>query len=256
MADEGENRGATASAGGAASVRLPPFWPNSPAAWFRSAEAQFMIKRVTSAIEKYYLVLGALGEAQVDLINNLMDEEPTEESYQKMKEALVASHTLTPFQMVDRIVNMEPLNGRKPTELLAAMLRFRPKEDYHFFAYHFLQRMPREVRVLLARDCSKDIRALAEKADELMALHLPQQHDVTAVAAVDTEQPAGSAGDDDFAAAVQKGGGRKQQPKKKWQKKKKDKQQEEFQSPLCSYHVRYGDKAHRCVEPCVWPSEN
>jgi hypothetical protein len=81
MADEGENRGAAASAGGAASVRLPPFWPNSPAAWFRSAEAQFVIKRVTSAIEKYYLVLGALGEAQVDLINNVMDEEPTVESY-------------------------------------------------------------------------------------------------------------------------------------------------------------------------------
>jgi hypothetical protein len=212
---------------------------------------------VTSAIERYryYLVLGALGEAQVDLINNIMDEEPTDESYQKMKEALVASHTLTPFQMVDRIVNMEPLGGRKPTELLAAMLRFWPKEDHHFFVYHFLQRMPREVRVLLARDCSKDIRALAEKADELMSLHLPQECDVTAVAAVDSEQSA-AAGDEDFAVAVQKGGGRRQQPKKKWQKKHKDKQQEEFKSPLCSYHVRYGDKAHRCVELCVWASEN
>jgi hypothetical protein len=254
MADESKQRRTGAPPGGAASVRLPPFWPNSPAAWFRSAEAQFVIKRVTSAIEKYYLVLGALGEAQVDLINNIMDEEPNDEPYQKMKEALVASHTLTPFQMVDQIVNMEPLGGRKPTELLAAMLRFRPKEDHHFFAYHFLQRMPREVRVLLARDCSKDIRALAEKADELMSLHLPQQHDVTAVAAVDTEQST-AAGDEDFAAAVQKGGN-KRQPKNKWQKKNREKQQEEFKSPLCSYHVRYGDKAHRCVEPCVWISEN
>jgi hypothetical protein len=93
------------------------------------------------------LVLGALGEAQVDLINNIIDEEPTDETYQKMKEALVASHTLTPFQMVDRIVNMEPSGGRKPTELRASMLRFRPKEDHHFVAYHFLQRMPREVRI-------------------------------------------------------------------------------------------------------------
>jgi hypothetical protein len=172
----------------------------------------------------------------VDLINNIMDKEPTDESYQKMKEALVASHTLTPFQMVDRIVNMEPLSGRKPTELLVAMLWFRSKEDHHFFAYHFLQRMPREVRVLLARDCSKDIHALAKKVDVLMSLHLPKQHDVTAVTAVDTEQSA-AAGDEDFAAAIQKGGGRKQ-PKKKWQKKSREKQQEEFKSPLCSYSVR------------------
>jgi hypothetical protein len=84
-----------------------------------------------------------------------------------------------------------------------------------------------------------------------MSLHLSQQHDVTAVAAVDMEQSAAAAGNKDFAAAVQKGGGRKQQLKNKGQKKHKDKQQEEF-----SYHVRYGDKAHRCVELCVWPSEN
>jgi hypothetical protein len=100
MADTEEQHGARPT-NGAASVKLPPFWPNSPAAWFRSGEAQFVIKRVSSAIDKYYLVLGALGEAQVDLINNIMDKESNNESnnesYKKMKKALVAFHTLIPL---------------------------------------------------------------------------------------------------------------------------------------------------------------
>jgi hypothetical protein len=230
------------------SVTLPTFWPNNPAAWFRSVEAQFVVKGVTEAADRYYLVLASLGEAQVERVHNVLDEEPGDNAYQKIKDALLSTHTLTPFQMVDKIVNMEPLGSRKPTELLAAMSRFRPKEDHHFFAYHFLQRLPREIRVLLARDCCKDLQAVAEKADALMALHLPQSHDITAVAPVTDEAVPGS--EEELAAAIQKGG----KKKKKWIKKKR--QQEEIKSPLCHFHIKFGDKAHRCEEPCAWPAEN
>jgi hypothetical protein len=185
MADEGNNQ---SSQRALSSVKLPPFWPSNPAAWFRSVEAQFVIKGVTAAADKYYLVLAALGESQVERIHNVLDEEP---------------------------------------ELLAAMAKYRPKEDHHFFSYFFLQRLPREIRVLLARDCSKDIQALAEKADELMALHIPQQHNITAVAPVADEAVLGD--EQEVTAAVQKGG---RQRKKKWGKKQQRKEKEDFKSPL------------------------
>jgi hypothetical protein len=154
--------------------------------------------------------------------------------------------------MIDRIVNMEALGGRKPSELLAAMNKLRPKEDHHFFAYHFLQRMPWEVRVLLSQDCCKDMQALAEKADVLMALHLPQQHDVTAVALVTAEAAQLPGEEDEIAVAIQKG----QKKKKKQFKKFGKKLQEELKLPLGYFHIRYGDKAHHCEEPCAWPVEN
>jgi hypothetical protein len=202
-----------------------------------------VVKNVTEAADKYYLVLASLGEAQVERVHNVLDEEPGENAYQKLKDALLATHTLTPFQMVDKIVNMEPLGARKPTELLAAMTKFRPKDTYHF-----LQRLPREIRVLLARDCCRDLQALAEKADALMALHLPQGHEVTAVAPVTDDAVPGS--EEELAAAIQKGG----KKKKKWARKKK--QQDEIKSPLCHFHIKYGNKAFRCEEPCAWPAEN
>jgi hypothetical protein len=244
---------------GAASVKLPTFWAATPAGWFRSVEAQFAVKGITSGVEKYFLVLASLSETQVDKVMAVTEEEPTEESYDRLKAALVASHTLTPFQQVDRLVNMEGLGGRKPSELLAAMDKFKPRDPNSFYAYHFLQRMPREVRIMLAHDDLQDMRALAEKADQLMALHQPQSHD--AVAAVQATEPQGElAADSDGVAAVSSKGGKRRKNKKQRGGKQGGKQRDSSpsqsiveQSPLCWAHIRYGDKAYSCTKPCAWP---
>jgi hypothetical protein len=47
-----------------------------------------------------------------------------------------------------------------------------------------------------------------------------------------------------------------QQRGKKWKKKnfsKRGKQQQQKSTPICTFHLRYGEKARRCEEPCSWP---
>ncbi len=68
---------------------------------------------------------------------------------------------------------MPPLGSRKPSEMMAAMLETCPRgeEKMNLFACIFLQRLPREIRVLLARVDHKDPKELAKQADELWALH-------------------------------------------------------------------------------------
>jgi hypothetical protein len=192
MADNNAANAAADSSSGIASIKLPPFWQANPANWFSAADAQFVIHNVTQPIDKYYLVLAALNEQQFKLISHIMDDEPSDVSYNKLKEVLLANNTLTPYQLVDRLVNMELLGGRKASELLVAMQKYRPPKDEHFFAYHFLQRLPREIRVLLAHEEQSEMRKLAEKAD---ALHQPQVHDV-AMAAVAAGPPPATAKED------------------------------------------------------------
>jgi hypothetical protein len=221
---------------GLASVKLQSFWPNSPAAWFNNVEAQFIVRDITDPVDKYYLVAASLNEQQSDMVNHILESEVTADSYERLHNALVASHSLTNFQKVDRLVTMEPLGGRKPSELMAAMERLRPPSDGHFFVYHFLQRLPRK---------------LAEKADQLMALHQPHVHDVAAVSAAASTEPADCSESTVTEAAAGRAGQRQQQ-KKKWKKQKPKRGSspaEGWQSPLCYCHVRYGDKAHRCEEP-------
>jgi hypothetical protein len=162
---------------------------------------------------------------------------------------------MTPFQQVDQLMAMEPLNGRQPSEMMSAMLKLRPPKDEYFFTWAFLQRLPREVRILLAHEEHLDLKKLAEKADALMALHKPQHHDVAAVSA---GPPEVAAEKDTVAAATGKSkfnkGGKKNA--KKGGKARRRRSPSPFdihQSPLCYYHVRFGDKAHKCIEPCAWP---
>jgi hypothetical protein len=93
-------------------VKLPPFWPSNPAAWFRSAEAQFVVKGVTSAADKYYLVLAALGENQVERIHNVLDEEPGEAGYKKIKDALLSTTLrVMSVQLEGRMVKVDVSSG-------------------------------------------------------------------------------------------------------------------------------------------------
>jgi hypothetical protein len=92
-------------------VKLPPFWHRSPASWFWTVEALFMLKGVTDNVKRYYQVVAALTEELADMVGSVVDEEPTQESYARIKAALVATNTLTPYQMVDKLMAMEPLGA-------------------------------------------------------------------------------------------------------------------------------------------------
>jgi hypothetical protein len=243
---------AAAAAGapsGAHNLRLPRFWANSPAAWFRTAEAQFALRRVSDPLEKYYLVLDALSEANIDLVRHIVEDEADATSFDRIREGLVAAHILTDYQRIDRLVALEPLNGRKPSELLADMNKLKPADEKQFFAYFFLNRLPREVRILLSQDPVSDMRALAAKADALMALHVPHQHEVAAIAPQEPD-------DGTVAAAAAKNSSRKAvaQKKKKYRRQRSQSPAEERRSPLCWLHIRFGDKARRCEQPCAWPA--
>jgi hypothetical protein len=127
--------------------------------------------------------MAALTEAQTEIVSGVADPNPTEETYERVKAAFISARAMTPFQQVDQLMAMEPLNGRRPSEMMSAMLKVRPPKDEYFFAWAFLQWLPREVRILLAHEEHLDLKKLAEKADALMALHKPQHHDVAAVSA-------------------------------------------------------------------------
>jgi hypothetical protein len=156
--------------------------------------------------------------------------------------------------MVDKLVNLEALGGRKPSQLMAAMQKLRPPKDKNFFIYHFLQRLPKEVRILLAHDDFSDPRKLAEKADGLMAIHQPHAPDVTAVAAAAADLAI--AKQDTVAAATSRAAVRSKNSRQKNKSKggSRSRSPADYpQSTLCFYPIRFGDKAHKCVEPCAWP---
>jgi hypothetical protein len=113
--------------------------------------------------------------------------------------------------------------------MLIEMEKLKPADDKQYFVYMFLQRLPREVRVLLSKEPIDNMHQLAEKADAYMALHQPQSHDLAAPVAATAPEC-----EEESVAAV-KGGGKKggQSKYKKKQKQRNPLPLDERRSPLC-----------------------
>ncbi len=246
------------------SVKLPPFWPDAPLAWFAAVEAQFRLRGVAREVDRFCLVAAALDKDTVRQVVHLVAEPDPVAPYTRLKDALLASHVLTDFQRVELLLALGPLGDRKPSQLLAEMLELCPRDEHgsKLFAALFLQRMPREIRVLLAHDDHTDLRALAVKADQLLVFHKLQLHESSPVASATCQEDA------DTVAALRFGGksgkqnggkqhgGKKQKPPLPPNRKKDgpppplDLAQQS--SGLCFYHWNFGENARNCRSPCSW----
>jgi hypothetical protein len=258
MADNPDQQQAAnpAAAAAASGLRLPQFWTDAPNSWFSMAEAQFHLRGVVNNADKYCHLLAALPREAFRMVAHIVErdqeaEAAEEDLYAQLKAALVSSHVQSNYRRIELLSTVEPLGGRRLSELLASMLELCPsrEEASPFFCYLFLQRLPREIRVLLADEDAANMRAVAEKADRLMVLHKPQSHEV-GVAAV------ASLSDEEEAVAAVAGGNRRCAAHKKKKAKKGGSSSNNSggdKQGLCYFHNKFGERAHRCEEPCSWP---
>ena len=105
----------------AANLKLPAFWADAPMAWFAAREAQFQLRRVSSQSEKFCHVTAALDKLYLKKVVHLVITPHPVLPHNKLKEALLASHQLTDFKRVELLLAVEPLGGRKPSELLPGL---------------------------------------------------------------------------------------------------------------------------------------
>jgi hypothetical protein len=258
-------------------VKLPPFWTANPRAWFTSAEGAFRLRNIANEESRFFNCLHALPEATVSLIADLVEADPLPQNPNtELRRRLLAAHQLTDIQRVEQLHNLPPLAAQKPSELLAEMLRLCPRgqENNAFFNCLFLNKLPRELRILLSEADMADKQTLGARADIFAAHNTKQAHDVVAaVAAVPSSE---QEGEDTTVAAIRLGAGSGQrgggggQRGGSWRGKKKQgrgggggsgqqvshtlthAEQARIGSGLCFNHFCYGAKAKKCEAPCTW----
>jgi hypothetical protein len=248
--------------GSAAFVKLPPFWPHAPALWFSQIECLFHVKQVTDQFQKYCHVVGSLPHESLRQVADIVEAPPAETPYVAIKQRLMAAHQMTSFQRAEKLFAMPALGNRKPSELMAAMLEICPRgeEKTDLFACLFLQRLPREIRILLADADHKDPKLLAEKADQLWGHHSIEavgisvvQEDDGLVAAMRSDNGGGRGrggrgGRGNHRRGRGAGGGTRAAMAESDISK-----EARLAAGLCLRHWRYGDQAHGCEQPCAWP---
>jgi hypothetical protein len=211
---------------------------------------------VTGQFQKYCLVVAALPHESLRVVADVVEAPPAAEPYDVLKGRLLASHQLTSFQRAEKLFAMPALGARKPSDLMAAMLEICPRgeEKTELFACLFLQRLPRELRILLARADHKDPKALAEEADNLWGMHMTPSEQLAAVSIADV--PEGELAAVRAAADAGRGRGSRGRRGRGGQRQPTESQaskEARAAAGLCIKHWRFGEQAFSCTPPCSWP---
>ncbi len=240
-------------------VILPPFRAQRPAAWFSQCEDLFRMKGIVDQRDQFALCYGMLSDDQLSQVDDIAEMRPRPpDAFYRMRDRLVASHSLDAYQRLDQLMALPALGGQRPSALFAQMRQLCPpgEEGTMFFRAAFLQRLPPPVRLQLAEDRHSPVHLLAARADTLMA-----HHSYNAVAALSTP------GDQDASVAAVRDKG------KEWRQKKKSKAPQGGRGNaagssgkkepwdllgICRFHYKYGEDCYKCADPatCKWAAGN
>ena len=209
-----------------------------------------------------------LPEVTVRAIVDLVGGPVPGDAYTQVKRRLLATHALTEFQRLEKLLQLQQLGAQRPTELLADMLQLCPtgESSTKLFRMLFLQRMPRELRIILAEDAVSELQQLAARADVLWTHHGGAGGGPTVAAVSSTEEAAS----DDASTVAAVGGNPSRGRNWKWRGKSgrgrggRQSTNQDGGAPatsdgskprfwLCPQHYQHGKGAQSCTQPCAWP---
>jgi hypothetical protein len=155
------------------------------------AESRFRVRRIYDEWDRYDNLVSSLTADSIRLVLDVVTNPPEDEPYTFLKDRLLGTHQLTDNQRIEQLIAVGALGDRKPSQLLAQMLELCPagEERSKFFAFHFLQRLPQELRIMLGDDDHQEIQQLAVKADRLWAIHGHRLHGHVAAVASAAPSP-------------------------------------------------------------------
>jgi len=247
-------------------IKLPPFWPTRPRAWFTYVEGRFRLRGIDDQQQMFDNVLGALPPDMVGRILDIIDQMPEANPYTWFKQQLLTSQQMSDYEKFDRLVKMEPMGGHKPSQLFHDMIEVCPAgmETTLPFHYFFMQRLPPALKSQLGETQPGDPRTLAQRADQLwVVISTAAAATVAAVeslpdpaAAVAAVRGTGRGLRGAFSRGNQRGRGRPAPTAAagagSTAKEPTPSDLARASSGLCFYHWTWAEKAGKCQPPCSW----
>ena len=160
----------------AVSVKLPPFWPDKAVLWFAQAESQFHLRSITADKTKFAHVMTMLDSSTAEYGMDIIRNPPEDGSYEALKTRLTGAYAISEDEKAERLLNMNGLGDKTPSQCLSKMLMLVPdgQDPGFLFRRLFLRQLPVEVRTQLAQstktgNTAVDLRGLASEADKYFA---------------------------------------------------------------------------------------
>lgn len=253
-------------AAAAATVKLPPFSAIDAPTWFRRAEVQFRLKRVTSSTTQADHVLASLPEELFPRISEWLASQGDEAiKYSDLKAYLLHRFTPSAAARVTQLLQLsrQPLGDQRPSEALLemkALARLPPAPDgserkLDLLRALWLLRLPESVRAVIPDAEGMDDDNLQQLADRLSDAQAAAGRHINAVPTTSSMDPHP---EEEDIAAVNHASARTRHPPGQQQHNPRPRPRQQqtsgrFANNLCYFHARFGPDAKNCKPGCSWP---
>lgn len=225
------------------SVKIPTFFSNAEI-WFSQVDAAFQISNIRNQTTMYFHLLMNLPPSTLESVAHAMDPN-SEFPYDKLKLAVIKELSITAGQAMDRLIQPQSLNGRKPSRVLKELKTWshiaQPGinvDSNHILRHQFMTTLSTNIQHhLVGRETMKldDIAELADKYYEI-------------------EERNGSVNmislkpnfEDQLVELTKEINWIKRHITEKKASPNYD------HLPLCYYHSKFGKFAKKCQPPCSW----
>jgi len=265
MLDPAEAPNNAVTGGGAAAAvacKLPIFWSKSPAAWFLSAESNFVLCGITRSVTKFHHVLKSFDQATVLELQDLLLDETIKDDYDAFKTEVLKRFSVSVEQKLRELVSQHEIGDRTPSQFLRHLKNLAGKDvKDNMVRTLWADKLPPKLQPFVAQYPSMPLADLATLADNVYSMFQGQPA-ISAVAANATDAKL-----DTILRRLEvlEMSSRSREPARGRSQSRKFNSRARSRTPsaakqeerkgLCYYHHRFGDDARNCRAPCLYKKD-
>ncbi|XP_025834981.1 uncharacterized protein LOC112905883 [Agrilus planipennis] len=151
--------------------RVPSFIPADPELWFAMVESSFANAKVTTDATKFSCVIEALEPRYALEVRDIIVNKPERDAYEILKAELVKRLSTSKEQKTRRLLEMEELGDRKPSQFLRHLKGLAGSTvPESMLRTLWFARIPTSMQAILAAHRDLSLEKLADIADSIMDL--------------------------------------------------------------------------------------
>lgn len=246
------------------SVKVPPFWPDRPALWFASLEAQFHINNITQEKTKFYYAISQLDNRSAAEAEEIIIRPPAENPYTKLKEALISRFSESREEKIRRLLEKEDIGDRKPSAFLRHLKSLADGAvPEPLLQTIWMSRLTSQIQSILIVSSKPSLDERAELADQLYEVANTSQVRAVSANYSGVDNKAGNSSEldslkkqlEELTLSVASLSSTVKANYRRPRSRSRPRYQARRNESLCWYHDRFGKNAQRCNAPCNWPTD-
>lgn len=250
------------------SIKIPPFWAEDPNIWFIKVESQFITCGITQDETKFHHIVAALDGKILQQVTEAVMNPPPGDKYKNLKQQLIQCFSDSEQKKLQKLLSLMELGDNKPSNLLNQLRALaNNKVGEEMLKSLWMHRLPSHVNAILQAS-NVPLQELAILADRI--IECGQFSQISATNSRSNANTSDSSPDSTELGRLQasineltrqfqqfssSGNSSRRRDSTPSRSRQRDSTPSSSRGNICWYHERFGPKATKCKEFCLFESQ-